>query len=144
MADWKSDLAKMLHDKQQTDKTAAEQGKKIHNESGAAMERAVRPALEEFADELRKAHAKQCNVLVTIDHMTARIEIRGGGNHDPELDLTIQVSGASLEQIVRTCGGTKREKGFQPRRADKSTPTIAEMTKEDVLRSLVSIYRDSV
>ena len=134
MADWKADLARVVRDKQQADKAAAAQRAAAHDEATAAIRRAVVPAMEDFVQELRKI-GKECEFSSCSE--SAHITVQGKGT---ELDLTIEAKGFGLQQTTRG-HGYRGEKGFQPRRADDSTPTMAELTKEDVLAELVHIYQ---
>ena len=141
MSDWKSDLEGFFHQKQKKAQVVEDKLKDTKSEVGTFFSAVVIPAFEEIKTELKK-YQRESNVFGGIDSASIVISYKGY----TEFTYSIKVYPGTVfpcsEIHFRKPSEVKTYRAEGILRTGLQDYTIAQITKEEIIKQFLSDYKD--
>jgi len=140
MSDWKSDMEGFFHEKQKKAQVDEDKLKDTKSEVGTFFSAVVIPAFEEIKTELKK-YQRESNVFADIDSASIVISYKGYTEFTYAIKVYPDMPFPCSEIHFRKGSGVKTYKAEGILRAGSQNYTVAQITKEEIIKQFMSDYK---
>ena len=141
MSDWKLDMEGFFHEKQKKAQVNEDKLKDTKAEVGTFFSAVVFPAFEEIKTELKK-YQRESNVVGGIDSSSIVISYKGYTEFTYSIKVYPSTSFPCSEIHFRKGAGVKTYRAEGILRAGSQDYTVAQITKEEIIKQFLSDYKD--
>ena len=141
MSDWKAEMEGFFHEKQKKVQIDEDKLKDTKSEVATFFSVVVIPAFEEIKTELEK-YQRKSNVFGGVDSASIVISYKGYTEFTYSIKVYPSTSFPCSEIHFRKGSGVKTYRAEGILRAGSQDYTVAQITKEEIIRHFLSDYKD--